>query len=144
MIKACPCITVLKAFTHFGSLKALMHQSMHLKDQNEKSTFPSCFQDAKYPSKYAQGFLVRLLVLSSFILGSGAARASLFMSKSNFSSFTHNYCARASGLGCSWALLRIQRDYGELCCCYCCCCCSPPLLTAIQRGQIKGDAPPLR
>jgi len=85
MIKACPCITVLKAFTRFG-IDALKHAF-----KKKKSTFPSCFQDAKYPSKYAHRFPVRLLVFS-FILGSGAARARHFMSKSNFSSFTHNDC----------------------------------------------------
>lgn len=131
------CAKGIQAFRFTQGIDASTHAFKN-KNKNKKSTFPSCFQDAKYPSTYAQGFIVRLLVLSSFILGSGAARANYFMSKSNFSSFTHNSCVRASGIDCSWALLRIQRDYSDLCCC------SPPLLTAVQRGQIKGEAPPLR
>lgn len=87
---------------------------MHFKTI-KKSTFPSCFQDAKYPSKYAHRFPVRLLVFSSFILGSGAAR-DISCQSPTFRLLLIIIVRAASGLGCSWAPLRIQKGLQSVSC----------------------------
>lgn len=115
----------------FSALKGIQTAFTHA-FKRKKSTFPSCFQDArirKMSIKICTGVARALICAGSVHFREWRERVSNFSSMSNFSSFTHNDAVRASGFGCSCALPRIQRAALML---------TTPYCYTASVGKLKG------